>query len=301
MQDGSATTGAPPCDCCGLCRWEFAFSQDGTDLGRCGECGLYYVAQLPAAEARITELHHGTFRGRHRVISAELQRQGERHFAPMFRRYVELAKRFAPPGKWLDMGCGTGTLIELARREGIADIDGIELSADRLALARRITGATIHDRPIESLPLERGSIAALTMINVFSHLTKPSSTFAHLRNILVTGGIVLMQTSEIGSGARPHHDVSWDLGEHLFFLGEATIERYAAKSGFTVVHKEKVWMPETIFSRERFAVRGRSRVRDLVKWTILYTPGAFPVLRWGMLKRHAGNPVHASTIVLRAI
>jgi hypothetical protein len=96
---------------------------------------LYYVAQQPSGDARITELHHGTFRGQHRVISAELQRQGERHFAPAFRRYVELAKRFAPPANGSTSDAAQARSSRSARAQGIADIDGIELSAERLVLA----------------------------------------------------------------------------------------------------------------------------------------------------------------------
>ena len=47
-------------------------------------------------------------------------------------------------------------------------------------------------------------------------------------------------------------------------------------------------------------MRGRSRARDLCKRIVLYTPGAFRVLRWYMVtRRQADNPVRASTILLK--
>ena len=45
--------------------------------------------------------------------------QGEQQYASTFLRYVELAKRFAPCGKWVEVGCGAGTLIRIARQNGI--------------------------------------------------------------------------------------------------------------------------------------------------------------------------------------
>jgi SAM-dependent methyltransferase len=255
---------------------------------------------MPLPEQRIAELGVGTFRGHQRVLAADLHLNGERQNTAAFRGYVELARRFAPAGKWVDMGCGTGTLMQIAREQGIADIEGIELAAERLALARKVTGTTVHGQPIEALDFERGSLAAVTMVDVFSHLTSPSATLSHLRRLLAPGGIVLLHTSEIGRGARPHHEASWDLGDHLFFLGENTIERYAQKVGFAVVHRERTWMPDILFSRRRFSMKGRSRTRDVIKRAVLSTPGLFAALRWCMLKRHAGNPVYASTIILRA-
>lgn len=39
---------APPCDCCGSSQWEYGFSENGFDLGRCTNCGLYYLLQMPS-------------------------------------------------------------------------------------------------------------------------------------------------------------------------------------------------------------------------------------------------------------
>ncbi len=290
---------AAPCDCCESATWEHAFSLDGHDLGRCPTCGLYAVARPPSHERRLAELARGGFGNHGRVLGAQDKLAAERALEAHYRRYVELGLRFAPGGRWLDLGCGAGTLICLARERGL-QVEGIELAFERLALARRLTGVKVHDRPLEELELEAGSFAAVTMIDVFSHLTTPAGTLRQVRRVLGPAGILLLHTSEIGPGAQPHHQVSWELGEHLFFLGEETIRWYAEAAGFDLIHRERVWMPEAIFNRERFRVRGRSAWRNLAKSACLHTPGALPLLRWYMLEhRHVGNPVFDATLVLR--
>jgi 2-polyprenyl-3-methyl-5-hydroxy-6-metoxy-1,4-benzoquinol methylase len=223
IQSACSTT-APPCDACGAHAWQYLFSESGFDLRRCAECRLHYVAQMPNLDTRMTEMDAGHFAD-DQGVNAATHHHGEAIRSREFQVYVDMASRLAPTGKWLDIGCGTGTLVTLARRAG-KDIEGIELTADRRALARQATGATIHEQPIEHLGLEPESFAVVTLINVFSHLTRPSVTLSRIRQLLSADGIVVRRTGEIGGGVRKNHMFSWELGDHLYFLGEGTIETY---------------------------------------------------------------------------
>jgi SAM-dependent methyltransferase len=218
-----------------------------------------------------------------------------------FQAHVELVRRFAPPGRWLDIGCGTGTLMAVAREASIA-IDGIELSPERRAIASRIGGTRVYDQPLEALKLPEASLAAVTLIEVFSHLISPTATLTEIRRVLVPGGVVLLHTGEIGPGVQRHHGDNWNLGKHLYFLGNGTAEAYANKLGYALVHCDRVWQPATVYTRERFMRRGPSTLRNAAKVMIVHTPGALSVLRWYMLnRRHAGNPVHTVRLILSKI
>jgi SAM-dependent methyltransferase len=255
---------------------------------------------MPELNQRVIEMEAGHF-GHGQVVSgSNLHRQGEQVRQPQFQVYVDIVRRFAPVGKWLDIGCGTGMLIKLAQNVGV-DAEGIELTSDRRMLARQLTGASIHEHPIEHLNLPSESFAAVTLVNVFSHLTSPTMTLSHIRRVLSPGGIMLLHTSEIGPGVRKHHTFSWDLGDHLYFLGESTIDRYAKKVKCRLIHRDRNWQPAVVYTRERFRMKGRSKLRNLGKMVALYTPGVFPLLRWYMLsKSQAGNPIYTSTLILKA-
>jgi SAM-dependent methyltransferase len=109
-------------------------------------------------------------------------------------------------------------LLRVAEEHGI-EIDGIELTPARRDLAREQTSAQIFERPLEDLRLPDASYAAVFMVNVFSHLFSPSATFAEIHRILVPGGILVIWTSEIGSGVKPHHTWDWGLGDHCNYWG----------------------------------------------------------------------------------
>jgi SAM-dependent methyltransferase len=290
-------TAAVPCDCCGSKHWEYLLAANGYRLGRCRNCGLLYVGNPPSMAQRLEELEQEIFSGR-RVNEAKRHRRGEEIGRQRYQRLVTLAQRLAPPGRWLDIGCGTGTLLRVAEEHGIA-IDGVEPTPARRDAAREQTSGQIYERPLEDLHLPHASYAAIFMVNVFSHLFAPSATFAEIHRILVANGIVVVWTSEFGPGVKPHHMWDWGLGDHLQFLGDGTIEHYADRFSFELVKRERSWLPDVLYARDRLASPGTSRARNTMKRLVLAMPAGFPIFRTIMMSRQRDNPVHVSLLALQ--
>jgi SAM-dependent methyltransferase len=287
-----------PCDCCGSKDWAYLLAANGYRLGRCRGCGLLYVGNPPSTARRLAEIDQGVFGEGRRVNEATHHRRGEEILRQRYQRLVTLARKLAPPGRWLDIGCGTGTLMRVAEEHGMA-IDGIEPMPLRRDAARQQTAGQIHERPLEDLHLPDASYTAIFMVNVFSHLFSPSATFAEIHRLLVFGGVVVICTSEIGSGVKPHHMWDWGLGDHLQFLGSGTIERYADRFGFELVERERSWLPDVLYSRRTLASPGTSRARNALKRLVLAVPGAFPLFRTIMMSRQRDNPIYASVLTLQ--
>jgi SAM-dependent methyltransferase len=278
------------CDCCGGCDWEYLFSANGLDLGRCPDCGLHYVAPNDTLQEHYEETGI--------LLDARLQMEDEKLRIGEFEAYIEAVARFAAAGKWMDLGCGAGMFMQLASNRGIA-IEGIELTPSRAALAREVSRAKVYGTPLEDLGLPDESFAAVIGINVFSHLRKPSQTLAEIRRVLAPNGVLMLVTGEIGRGLRKEHNFSWPLGEELYYLGEKTIEAYGKKIGFQLVQRSQKWLPDFLYGEQRFREKGRSLLRNLAKKAILYTPGALPLLRTYVFNKQKENPAFSSTLVMR--
>ena len=291
------TTAAGACDCCGGTEWAPLFGERGFTLGRCGRCDLHYLDRMPAVETRLTEMEAGHFAGEEEVVAAERHLVGEQARSGKFSRYVELARRFAPTGRWLDVGCGAGVLLEQAQHAGY-EVEGIELTPDRRATASARTGATVHAAPVEDLGLPAGSFDVISMIDVFSHLVSPTATLTELRRLLRPGGVIVMATGELLDGAEHRHMFNWCLGDHLHWLGERTMDAYAAKVGLTVGHHERVWILDLLYTKEWAGMRGQSGAKNAVKRALALTPGALPAVRAVVRRRQQGNAVHSSLFAL---
>ncbi len=286
------------CDCCGSSEWTFLFTQGAHHLGTCPSCRLLYVQPMPKASQRMTEMEAGHFAGTEEVLRPDAQLESEKAQASTLRRYVDLTQKFAPTGRWLDIGCGAGVLMSIAQKVGYKT-EGIELTTGRRELARTVTGAQIHSEPIEDLGIADGSYNVVSLINVFSHLTMPSTTLREIARVLKPGGVVLLVTGVVGGSVKREHVWNWSLGDHLYFLGEGTLQRYAKQVGWAVAHEERTWAPRALMTREHLAVKGRSRARNAVKALLLGVPGAFPLARKAFLRYHANNVVYSSLFVLQ--
>src|SRR3546814_4878116 len=93
-------------------------------------------------------MEEGHYAGSREILDATRQIEAEKILEQRFQKYVDLARATTPAGKWLDIGCGGGLLVELAQRAGYQG-EAIELNADRRKIAEQVTGAVVHGVPVE--------------------------------------------------------------------------------------------------------------------------------------------------------
>jgi SAM-dependent methyltransferase len=142
---------------------------------------------------------HWWYRGRRRVIAAELAR-------------LEL-----PAGaRVLDAGCGSGrTMVDL-RQYG--EVVGIELSEAAAEIAReRHCGLVVIGR-VEQLPWEDGSFDLITCLDVIEHTADDGAALRELRRVAAPGGWALLTVP-----AYPSLWSSHDVANHHY-------RRYARRS-----------------------------------------------------------------------
>lgn len=288
-----------PCDCCGSQDWNPLFVENGIQLGKCPHCDLHSIEHIPDADARMTEMEEGHYAGGDlEILDASKQVKMERVMTAMFRRYVDIAKPLVPGGTWFDIGCGAGLLIGLAQQAGYGG-EGLELNAARRTVAIKQTGVTVHGEPVELLNLPDNSYDVISLINVFSHLTSPTATLTEIKRILKPTGVLIMATGEMTDGVQKSHVFNWNLGDHLYFLGDRTIDVYAKNLGYDVLEHRRAWLPDEMFSKEWLTVKGRDPKKNALKTAIRLTPGGLKLLRAVMLRRQADSKAHSGIFALR--
>jgi SAM-dependent methyltransferase len=117
--------------------------------------------------------HHWWYRGRRRIIRAELDR------LPI------------PEGAVvLDAGCGSGrTLEELA---AYGQVQGIELDREAAEVARRRGLGDIQVGRLEALPWEDATFDLITCLDVIEHTPDDSVALRELRRVCRPGGWLLV-------------------------------------------------------------------------------------------------------------
>ena len=132
----------------------------------------------------------------------------------------------------LDFGCGYGEFLSMCALYGF-DAYGVDRSSARLGHNRH---AQVFDEIEEVEPV--APFHALTLFEVLEHLDEPHELMLRLRDLLATGGILVLETPDCtGVSAIETRD---DYGkihplEHINGFTPETLVRFARRLGFEPV------------------------------------------------------------------
>jgi SAM-dependent methyltransferase len=219
--------------CCGAHHVRVAVSASAR-LVRCRACGLLYSDPLPAERVRT---HYEDVYA-HDALSEHIDRRRRALFAGFLQQVRPFGDR-----RLLDVGCGSGEFLVLAREHGW-QTQGIEISSQGAALARR-RGLVVHGDPGE---LPDGRFDAVTLWNVIDFFLRPLEQMREVHRLLVPGGLVFLRTPNAVfqlAAWRLGRVVVWPpalarlVAEAHFFQplvwGPATVRLLLARGGFTDV------------------------------------------------------------------
>ncbi|MBS1843696.1 MAG: class I SAM-dependent methyltransferase [Actinobacteria bacterium] len=114
----------------------------------------------------------------------------EPHNLPLFEAVLDAAE-VDEDTLLLDIGCGTGMLLQLAKERGAVS-SGIDVTPELLAIAReRLPGADLRDGDMETLPWEGGSFDVVTGVNAFQFAGDPGKALTEAARVLRPGGMLV--------------------------------------------------------------------------------------------------------------
>ena len=133
------------------------------------------------------------------VAFSERQRAWARQLSRAIQPAVFSDRHGRRPGL-LDIGCGAGDFLVVARDEGF-DVSGIEISAAAGALAKEFHQLDVQVGGYQS-EQRFGHYEAVTVIGVLEHVLDPVGLVQHAARLLAPGGVLLIYTPVWGAYDR---------------------------------------------------------------------------------------------------
>lgn len=189
------------------------------------------------------------------------------------RSFRFLARYLSPPGRLLDVGCGNGRLMYVARRAGW-DVKGLERSSERAQRVRERLGAAVVVAHLAQLDPDAIDAVKFDVLYLHAGLEQVPDCVAamtKLRSLLVPSGHVVLDLNNARSLS-------------------STIERSGDPRGSRAVasHGNPVANAVNLFSRRSFEFLLRRTGFDLVQWeTYSDSPLADWIFRYVPLGRYA--------------
>jgi SAM-dependent methyltransferase len=195
---------------------------------RCRSCGLVRSDPVLGAEGLAQLYRASTFEYGDELDGLRAT------YGKALRRLAELVPERAG---LLDIGTGSGFVLELAQDSGWAGVRGVEPSEDAIAKARPDIRPQIAADVMRPGLFEHGSFDAVTLFQVLDHMPDPVGLLDECRRVLRPGGAVLAFNHNVRAwsarllGERsPIIDV-----EHTYLYSPRTIRTLFDRSGFAVV------------------------------------------------------------------
>jgi len=195
---------------------------------RCDRCGLVRSDPVLSAEALAELYKESTF-----DYGDELDSLRVTYGSALDRAAAYLDKREG----LVDIGCGSGFVLEVANERGWTDLHGVEPSGDAIAKAKPdIAPLIVHDMMRAGLFAE-DSLSAVTLFQVLDHMPDPMGLLRDCLSILRPGGVIMAFNHNVTAwSARLLKDRSPIIDvEHTYLYSPDTMRKLFTGAGFEVI------------------------------------------------------------------
>ena len=210
------------------------FSSSRTRAGhlaivRCTHCGLR-MTNPGDDDATLARIYAAL---EDRVYDTE-----EENREAMARAHLAFVRRYcAAPGRLLDAGCATGTLVRVASEAGW-QVTGLDASAWSIERARaRCPQAAFVQGSLEAAAFSDASFDAVTLWDTLEHVPDPAAALRRIRTWLRPGGWLFLNVPNCESVPARILGRHWVLllREHLWYFSPRTLGALLERCGFLAV------------------------------------------------------------------
>ena len=258
LASDSPSNGAAACLVCGGERAEPLYRLSRRSILRCHDCRQVYLWPLPT-EAEIAEEF------------ARLYTTGENPLpelrdyyrfcyddgpgnplAAIYDHWLEAMERVHRPGRILDVGCGTGLFLSVARRRGWTPT-GVDASVEATGFARDRFGLDVETGEFAAAFASGRQYDAVTMWDVIEHSRDPVDLLRGARSCLAPGGVLGLATPnqrsmlDVVAGAMYRATAGrvtaplekFYIDQHFLYFTPETLREALARADLQLVHLER--------------------------------------------------------------
>jgi len=214
--------------------WDRSHGQPGEfTFVACRGCGHVYLNPRPT-QTEITAYYPETYKEYVGPVEHEASALVRANRAWGMRKRVRLFTSRMKPGRFLDVGCGSGALMAAMRDQGW-EVHGEDTTPAAVRLAREHFGLDVFQGTLEEANYPDAHFDAVVLWNVIEHVPDPPATLREVARVTRPGGIVVMATPNVDSFEAHIFGSRWALWEaprHFNVFSPRTMDRVLEQTGW---------------------------------------------------------------------
>jgi len=198
-------------------------------LVKCKNCGFKYILPEPTK----SELES--------IYSSDIDFDKMYYFNPSqvqkeAKRRIKSIVRHKSKGKLIDVGCGSGYVLDCAKKNGF-QVEGVEISKEAANVARTKFDAKVKVGDLLELNYPTECADVITMFHVIEHLGKPNEYIKKCKSMLKKGGLFvgIVPNTESNRSRLFGQKFVFDPPFHFSYFTKETLKKMLEKNGFEVL------------------------------------------------------------------
>ncbi len=213
------------CRICGSLDYKdcLKFEDKGREIVICAGCNTHRT--LPFVE---TDYREHEFYCEHYLRNEEL-------FKGFTRAFVEVVLRHKNRGRFLDIGCAVGFLLEEARNAGF-EVEGIELNKKAAEIVRA-KGFDVKTCSIGENSYRENIFDVVTLNHILEHIIELNKFLQDIKRILKKDGILVIGVPNHSSLIAKLYTTrwyGWGIPEHIWHFDRRSMNFLLSKNSFKV-------------------------------------------------------------------
>lgn len=181
----------------------------------------------------------------------------EEYYSPLTRqRYRDLLDSWEPyrkTNKILDIGCGTGFFLEVAKEKGW-EVYGTEYTSNAIAICKS-KGISMQQGKLDATHYREEMFDVITSFEVIEHINNPIEEVKNIHSILRKGGLFYLTTPNFNALERRILKANYNVieyPEHLSYYTPKTLNYLLTRNGFK---KKKILTTGVSLTRLKVSMR----------------------------------------------
>jgi len=249
------------CKLCGSAKKKLRYSIDSYDVVECNGCGVVFVDLHK--DFNVSNLYSSDY-----YIERQEYYLKNSIVDPIygfenpniidFKEGLELVESFKHTGRLLDVGCGMGIFLSMAKEKGW-EVFGVDVSDYAISFARKKFGLNCFTGKLKNANFPDKYFEVITLWDAVEHFENPLEELEEIKRILTDDGIILFDTPNVESLMRliAHWTYRATGGLfkypvrklyhqfHLYYFSPRTLRMLLDKAGFEIIEMKKKTIPIT--------------------------------------------------------
>ncbi|MDP6426252.1 MAG: class I SAM-dependent methyltransferase [Dehalococcoidia bacterium] len=200
----------------------------------CNRCSLIYSSPIPSHNEIIEAYSEAKFSDDYQI----------RNYSKDYINQLRLVEPvLTAKNKLLEVGCGSGFFLKLAKSDGWSEVCGIEACKEAVGHAPSDIRNNIINNPFSPEYFDLESFDVICIFQVFDHLLDLNKFLSDVKKLLKPGGIILAVNHNIRSwitNVLGEKSPMYDM-QHIYLFDLDTMRFLYDKHGMEVVKITNIW------------------------------------------------------------